>query len=111
MKYAIQDVVIDLHTRQYPDVAATALRHLRRYKTRHWGVGPHHEELRRLGLVTFGTPDRQWRQGVFAGPGVLCATDGHRLHTVDIPGQDLGAPGSTARIAKSACIHCIQAIL
>lgn len=58
---------LDLHARAYPDVSATALLALRRVerlrrhpgyeRARHWGVGPHHEELQRLGLATFGDPD------------------------------------------------------
>lgn len=61
-------LAIELHTRTYPDVAATALlllrsvERLRRHdgyeNARQWGHGPHHEELRRLGLVTLGKPQR-----------------------------------------------------
>jgi hypothetical protein len=61
------EVALDLNGREYPDVAAVAILHLLSVerlrlhpgyeRARHWGVGPHHETLRDLGLVTIGTPE------------------------------------------------------
>lgn len=61
-------IAIDLNTRRYPDCAANAILHLRHIErmrknpgmenARQWGHGTHHVELRRLGLVSIGEPER-----------------------------------------------------
>ncbi len=56
-----ESIAKDLDGRRYPDISAYALllmkRDADRYGTRgQWGVGPHHWELARLGLVKIGDP-------------------------------------------------------
>jgi hypothetical protein len=61
-----EQLINDLIQRDYPDVAMTALLCLERVEAqrskpgyenaRHWGHGPHHRELQRLGLAVIGKP-------------------------------------------------------